>query len=63
MLILTRKKGESILIAEDVRLTIISLSDGLVKIGFEAPLDVPIVRDDVKRQSAPDHRAKEMPRA
>jgi carbon storage regulator len=47
MLILTRKKDESILIGKDIKLKIISIEEGKVKIGIEAPKDVEILRKEL----------------
>jgi len=47
MLILTRKKDESILIGKDIKLKIISIEDGKVKVGIEAPKDVEILRKEL----------------
>jgi carbon storage regulator len=44
MLVLTRKISESILIGRDIRITVLSISGGKVKIGIEAPGRVDIVR-------------------
>ena len=37
MLIITRKKGESLMIGDDIEITISKLDDGSVKLGIEAP--------------------------
>jgi carbon storage regulator len=47
MLILTRKKDESILIGKNIKLKIISIEEGKVKIGIEAPKDVEILRKEL----------------
>ncbi len=49
MLILTRKKGESIVIDENIEITIIESSDGRVKLGIDAPKSVEVHRSEVKR--------------
>lgn len=49
MLCLTRKLGERILIGKDVVLTVIELSRGQVRIGIDAPRDVPIYREEILR--------------
>jgi carbon storage regulator len=48
MLVLNRRRGESIRIAEDVLVTVVDMSNGNVKIGIEAPRDVPVVREEIK---------------
>ena len=47
MLILTRKKGESIVVNEHITITILESSDGKVKIGIDAPKNVTIHREEV----------------
>ena len=47
MLILTRKKGESIVINDNIEITIIESSDGKVKLGIEAPKNIDIHRKEV----------------
>ncbi len=47
MLVVTRKKDESILIGEDIEITVIKLDDGSVKLGIAAPKDKTILRKEV----------------
>lgn len=47
MLILTRKVGESITIGKDIKIKIVSIDQNQVKLGFDAPLDVAIFRDEL----------------
>lgn len=47
MLVITRKKEESILIGENIEITVIKLEDGSVKLGINAPKDVTILRKEV----------------
>ncbi|HHW24134.1 MAG TPA: carbon storage regulator CsrA [Clostridiales bacterium] len=47
MLVITRKSSESILIGNDIRVTVLEISEGKVKIGIEAPKHVNIVRTEV----------------
>jgi carbon storage regulator len=48
MLVLTRKKSESIWIGESILLTVVELSKGEVRLAFEAPPDVSIDREEVR---------------
>lgn len=50
MLILTRKKGEVITIGGDIRIQVLAVKGAQVRIGIEAPTDVPIHREDAKAQ-------------
>ncbi|MDU4891627.1 MAG: carbon storage regulator CsrA [Clostridium sp.] len=47
MLVITRRKEESILIGDNVEITVIKLEDGSVKLGINAPKDVTILRKEV----------------
>jgi len=48
MLVLSRKVDERILIGESIRLTVVSIRGNQVRIGFEAPTDVPIFREELQ---------------
>ena len=50
MLIITRKKGESIMVGDDIEITISKIEDGSVKIGIKAPRDVTILRKELYEQ-------------
>lgn len=47
MLVLTRKKNESIQIGEDIEIKILSVDGDQIKIGIEAPQSVDIHRKEV----------------
>ncbi|MZQ85779.1 carbon storage regulator CsrA [Paenibacillus sp. 5J-6] len=47
MLILTRKKGQSIIINNNVEIIISAIDGDQVKIGINAPLDVNVLRKEV----------------
>ncbi len=47
MLVLTRKQNQSIVINNDIVLKIVELGDGSVKIGIDAPKNIPIHRLEV----------------
>lgn len=50
MLVITRKKGESVLIGDDIEITIIKAEDGNVKISISAPRDIIILRKELIRE-------------
>ena len=54
MLVLTRKSGESIVIGDDVVLTVLEVRGGQVRLGIEAPRDVVIHRAEVHDQVLAD---------
>ena len=47
MLVLTRKNLESIQIGSEVRITVVKVEHGRVRLGIEAPDDVVIVRQEL----------------
>ena len=47
MLILSRKTGESIVIAGDIRVKVMRVEGDVVKIGVDAPSSVPVHRQEV----------------
>jgi len=47
MLVLTRKPGEQIIIGNNIRLTVVSVGPGRVKLGIEAPENVRIDRREI----------------
>jgi carbon storage regulator len=47
MLLLTRKQGEKIIIDDDIVITVLNIGRGQVRIGFEAPEDVEINRQEI----------------
>ena len=47
MLVLSRKKSEKIMIGEDIIITIADILGEKVKIGIDAPKDIPVHREEV----------------
>ncbi len=56
MLVLTRKKNESIIINGNIEVKIIESEDGKVKIGIDAPRNVTIHRKEVSDQIAAQNK-------
>ena len=50
MLVLSRKLNESIVINENIVVTVVEIRGGKVRLGIEAPAEVPITRPDAKSQ-------------
>ena len=48
MLVVTRKTGESILVSDNVEISVLEISKDKVKIGINAPKEVKIVRSELK---------------
>jgi carbon storage regulator len=47
MLVLSRKVGESIQIADNIAITVVQIRGDKVRLGIEAPKDVPVNRHEV----------------
>ena len=47
MLVISRKPGESLVISEKIKITVISLGNDKVTIGIDAPREVKIVREEL----------------
>ncbi len=50
MLALSRKKGDSIIVNENIEIVIIDIGKEQVKIGIKAPKNIPIYRKEVYEQ-------------
>ena len=57
MLVLSRKPGESIVIGNSIRIKIVELASGAVKLGIEAPPEVSIYREELYDEIASVNRA------
>ncbi|KTC87664.1 carbon storage regulator CsrA [Legionella drozanskii] len=60
MLILTRRRGESIMIGHDIKLTIEGIKGNQVKFAIEAPRDMPVHRQEIYNQIYENNRAISM---
>ena len=47
MLILTRKKGQSVIIGNDIVVTVISDNGGKIRLGIDAPDNVSVHREEI----------------
>jgi len=47
MLILTRKAGETIVIGDDIEISVVAIAGGKVRIGVSAPKEVTVHRKEV----------------
>ncbi|MFK8024855.1 MAG: carbon storage regulator CsrA [Ilumatobacter sp.] len=57
MLILTRKVGESIVIADDVVVTIVEASGEQVRLGVKAPRHIAVHREEIYSQISRENEA------
>lgn len=52
MLVLTRKSGESVIIAGNIRITVVDIGHGRVRLGIEAPDAMTIDREEIHERRA-----------
>ena len=62
MLILTRRIGETVVIGEDIEISIVAINCNQVKIGVKAPKDVPVHRSEVYERIIQLEEARNGPR-
>ena len=53
MLVLTRKLNEEIVIGDNIRITVVDVRGGRIRLGISAPTEVPIRRSEMAEFSAP----------
>lgn len=52
MLVVTRKKGEKVLIAPDIEVVVVSIGQDRVRIGIRAPEGTKILREELVEKEA-----------
>ena len=52
MLVLTRMEGESVVIGDGIRITLLEIQGGQVRIGVQAPREVPVLRAELLEDDA-----------
>ena len=57
MLVLTRRTGESIMVGNDVKITVLDIRSDQVRIGVDAPRSVGVHRQEIYEQIARDNAA------
>ncbi|MDD6795385.1 MAG: carbon storage regulator CsrA [Clostridiaceae bacterium] len=50
MLVITRKEGQSILIGDDIEISISKIDDGSVKVAIDAPKNLTILRKELYKE-------------
>lgn len=56
LLVITRKKGESLLIGDDVEITVVKVDEGCVKLSISAPKSVTILRKELYKEIKEENR-------
>ena len=57
MLILQRKAGESVLIGEEIEVSVLSVEAGRVRLAIQAPKSVPILRSELRSAAETNREA------
>jgi carbon storage regulator len=60
MLILSRRSGESIIIKDDIKVTILQIRNQQVRIGIEAPNNIKIYREEILHELIKKDTAKKL---
>ncbi len=59
MLVLSRRMGETLVIADNIKLTVLGISGGQVRLGIEAPRDISVHREEIyqkiQREQCQEH--------
>ncbi len=54
MLVITRKVGESLVIGDDISVTVVKIAGAAVRVGIEAPAECVIMRSELAAQIPTD---------
>lgn len=56
MLVLARKLHQSVIIGDTIRITVLEVRDGQVRLGIDAPRDVFVLREEIMHAVAASNR-------
>lgn len=48
MLVLSRRLGETLVIGDDIKITVLGIQGGQIRFGIDAPKDVQVDREEVR---------------
>jgi carbon storage regulator len=57
MLVLGRKENQSIIIGDNIRVTVVGRSGSSIRIGVQAPREIRVLREEVQADPSQEHRA------
>jgi carbon storage regulator len=60
MLVLTRKEGEAVVIDGDIRIRVLEVKGGQVKLGIDAPLNITVHRDEIYQRILEENKRAAM---
>lgn len=60
MLVISRKSGESVIISDDIEVTVLAMHKGTVKLGFKAPREIEIFRDEIHKRICSEKERRKM---
>lgn len=58
MLILTRRIGESLLVGDDIKVTVLGVKGNHVRLGIDAPCDISVDREEIRNK--PDYEERKV---
>lgn len=61
MLILTRRVGEAVMIGDDITVRVLGIKRNQVRLGFDAPDELPIHREEIYERIRREERARRNP--
>ncbi len=59
MLVLSRKLGEKIVIGDNIVVTVVKIDRNQIRIGIEAPTDIPVYRQEIAPNRVEKQNASE----
>jgi carbon storage regulator len=57
MLVITRKSGERICLGDDVTVTVLEIAGSTVRLGIDAPAEIPVYRHEIWAAVKEENRA------
>ncbi len=57
MLILTRRTGETIMLGDDITVTVLGIKNNQVRVGIKAPRDLPVHREEIYNRIKEENRS------